>query len=51
MGKNDRQSGSLFRSVTVPIGLGTSASIAISVIAEDQVSTKTYTINVNRPSR
>ncbi|MDH4083121.1 MAG: cadherin-like beta sandwich domain-containing protein [Nitrospira sp.] len=38
-------------SVTVPLGLGTSTSIEISVVAEDQVSTRTYTINVNRPSR
>lgn len=51
LGRTIANSGDASGSVTVLIGLGTSASIAISVIAEDQVSTKTYTINVNRPSR
>ncbi|OQW34916.1 MAG: hypothetical protein A4E19_17060 [Nitrospira sp. SG-bin1] len=38
-------------SVTVPLALGASTSIAISVTAEDQVSRKIYTLTVNRPSR
>ena len=38
-------------SVSVPLGLGTSTSIAITVTAEDRVTTKTYRITVNRPSR
>ncbi len=38
-------------SVTVPLGLGTSTSIAITVTAEDRVSTKMYRITVNRPAR
>ncbi len=38
-------------SVTVPLGLGTSTSIAITVTAEDRVSTKIYRITVNRPAR
>ena len=38
-------------SVTATLGLGTSTSIAITVTAEDRVTTKTYRITVNRPSR
>jgi hypothetical protein len=38
-------------SVSVPLGLGTSTSTTIAVTAEDRVTTKTYRITVNRPSR
>lgn len=38
-------------SVSVPLGLGTSTAMAITVTAEDRVSTKIYRITVNRPSR
>jgi hypothetical protein len=38
-------------SVTVALGLGTSTPIAITVTAEDRVSTKIYRITVTRPSR
>ncbi|MBX3331258.1 MAG: cadherin-like beta sandwich domain-containing protein, partial [Nitrospira sp.] len=38
-------------SVTVTLGLGISTPIAITVTAEDRVTTKTYRISVNRPSR
>jgi hypothetical protein len=51
LGRTIANQGNPTGSVTVPLGLGTSTSIAISVIAEDQVSRRTYTINVNRPSR
>ncbi|QPD03062.1 MAG: hypothetical protein Nkreftii_000836 [Candidatus Nitrospira kreftii] len=51
LGRTIANPGNPTGSVTVPLGLGTSTSITISVIAEDQVSTRTYTINVNRPSR
>jgi hypothetical protein len=37
--------------VTVPLGLGTSTSVAITITAQDGISTKIYTITVNRPSR
>jgi hypothetical protein len=51
LGRTIANPGNPTGSVTVPLGLGTSTSITISVTAEDQVSTRTYTINVNRPSR
>ena len=37
--------------VTVPLGLGTSTSVAMTITAQDGISTKIYTITVNRPSR
>lgn len=37
--------------VTSPLGLGTSTPVAITVTAQDGISRKTYTINVNRPAR
>ncbi len=37
--------------VTVPLGLGTSTPVAITITAQDGISTKIYTITVNRPSR
>jgi hypothetical protein len=37
--------------VTVPLGLGTSTSVAITITAQDGISTKVYTITVNRPAR
>jgi hypothetical protein len=36
---------------TVPLGLGTSTPVAITVTAQDGISTKIYTITVNRPFR
>lgn len=38
-------------SLTVPLGLGVSTPVAITVTAQNSVSAKTYTILVNRPSR
>jgi hypothetical protein len=38
-------------SLSVPLSLGASTSIAITVTAEDRVSTKRYTITVTRPAR
>lgn len=37
--------------VTVPLGLGTSTPVTISITAQDGISTKAYTITVNRPAR
>lgn len=37
--------------VTVPLGLGTSTPVTISITAQDGISTKAYTITVNRPPR
>ncbi len=51
LGRTIANPGSPTGSVTVSLGLGSSTPIAISVVAEDQVSTRTYTITVNRPSR
>ncbi|MBS0184629.1 MAG: cadherin-like beta sandwich domain-containing protein [Nitrospira sp.] len=37
--------------VTVPLGSGTITSVTISITAQDGISTKAYTIAVNRPAR
>lgn len=37
--------------VTVPLGLGTSTSVTISVTAQDGISAKNYTLIVTRPAR
>lgn len=37
--------------VSIEPGLGTSTDVAITVIAQDQISIKTYSLKVNRPSK
>lgn len=37
--------------VTVPLGLGMSTPVAITITAQDGISTKVYTLTVNRPAR
>lgn len=51
LGKTIANAGDPTGSVTVPLGLGTNTSIAITVIAENRVSRNTYTVTVSRPSR
>ena len=51
LGRTIAPAGDPTGSVTASLGLGTSTPIAITVIAEDRVSARTYRVTVNRPAR